>query len=169
MANIVDDDVVMLAPKKRNGREGFSSSEHVERRGLALPFGDVPMFNPNAGAAVTIGPTRNIARREYSWSAGLQKLVDDDAAIDGEAGRFRKFKARTHADAADDEIRLQLVAASECHATLVNRRRDILEMKDYAALLMQVTHKIADPQAECALHWPLLRRDDMDFDSTPSQ
>ena len=77
--------------------------------------------------------------------------------------------ARTHADAADDEVRLQRAAVSQCHATLVDRRRDILEMKDYAALLMQVTHKIADPRAEYALHWPPFRRDDMDFDSTPSQ
>src|SRR5215470_19857672 len=48
MPDIVDRDVIVLAPEERYGRKLLPISEYVERRGLTLPLGDDPMFDANS-------------------------------------------------------------------------------------------------------------------------
>src|SRR6185437_1506161 len=60
------------------------------------------------------GPARHVARGEDAGHAGLELLVDDDAAIDRETGLLRKFEARPDADADDDEIGGERRAIVEC-------------------------------------------------------
>ena len=123
------------------------------------------MFDPNALAAVRIRPARDVAHREDAMSARIQKFVDNDAPLEDEAGRFCEFKARTHADAADDKVGIQRAAASQSDLALVYAGGDILEMEDHPVLFMQAPHEIADLRTENALHRPLLRRDHMDVET----
>src|SRR5581483_3932560 len=82
MADIIDRDVVMLAPEERHGPIGFAPAEHVAGGGLALPLGHHPMLDAHPFAAIAIGPEGDVAGGEYAWSAGFQILVDQDSAID---------------------------------------------------------------------------------------
>src|SRR5687767_224607 len=58
MTDIVDRDVVVLAPEERHSVEFLPPSEHIERRGSPLPLGNHPMLDPNVFATVRIGPPR---------------------------------------------------------------------------------------------------------------
>ena len=64
MADIVDRNVVVLAPEERNGVKFLAPPEHVERRGLSLALGDDPMLDANRLAAMRVGPARDVARGE---------------------------------------------------------------------------------------------------------
>jgi hypothetical protein len=61
MADIVDEHVIMLASAERGGYERLLRAKYVEHGHLALPFGDVPMFNANTRAAVGIWPAHDSA------------------------------------------------------------------------------------------------------------
>jgi hypothetical protein len=45
MTNIVDWNVVMLAPEKRYGAERYRVAQHIESRGLSLTLGDDPVLD----------------------------------------------------------------------------------------------------------------------------
>ena len=45
MADIIDRDIVVLAPEKRHGIELLAAAQHVDRRCLPLPFRDGPVLN----------------------------------------------------------------------------------------------------------------------------
>src|SRR5690348_16539504 len=47
MADVVDRDVVMLAPEERHGVEPFAAAEHVERGRLSLALCDDPVLDAN--------------------------------------------------------------------------------------------------------------------------
>ena len=47
VADIVDGNVVVLAPEERHGLETFGEAEHVASGDLALAFGDHPMLDPD--------------------------------------------------------------------------------------------------------------------------
>jgi len=47
MTDIVDGNVIVLAPEEWYGVEAFVLAEHVARCGLALPLGYDPMLNPD--------------------------------------------------------------------------------------------------------------------------
>ena len=66
MADVVDRDVVMLAPEKRDGVEAFAMSQHVARGDLALALSDDPVFDADPLAGPPIGPARDVSRRENS-------------------------------------------------------------------------------------------------------
>ena len=80
----------MLAPEERHGVESLAASEHVPCRSLTLAFGDDPVFDANPLAGVRIGPACDVSGGEDAGRAGLEVLVDCDAAIDREAGLLRE-------------------------------------------------------------------------------
>src|SRR6516162_7002137 len=45
VADIVYWNIIMLAPKERDLGERLAFAEHVQRRGLPLPFGDNPVLD----------------------------------------------------------------------------------------------------------------------------
>ena len=98
-----------------------------------------------------------------------QIRVDDDAAIEREAGLLGERQARPHADADDDEIGLERAAALQRDALAVDRRDGVLEMEDDAVLLVQRAHEVAELRPEDALQRPLLGRDDMDLELARAQ
>ena len=75
VADIIDRDVIMLAPEERHGVELLAAAEHVQRRGLALALGHDPVFDADALAAMRIGPARDVAGGEDFRRAGLEIVV----------------------------------------------------------------------------------------------
>src|SRR3569833_4441217 len=94
MADIVDRYVVVLAPEERHGAEGRALAEHVERRGLALPFGDDPVLDADALAGIGVRPARDVAGGIDVGRAGHEALVHADAFVDREARLLGKSEAR---------------------------------------------------------------------------
>ena len=103
---------MLLGPEERDRIEGFAAAEHVARRRLALALGDDEMLDADRFAAVRIRPARDVAGREHMPGAGLEELVDQHAAVDGEAGLFGQRDRRTDADADDDEVGVDAVPLS---------------------------------------------------------
>src|SRR6185437_5802805 len=111
VSDVVDRNVVVLAPEERDRIESLAATEHVERGGLAMPLGDDPVLDADCRAAVRVGPAGDVAGRIDIGRAGLQEFVDGYTAVDRQAGSLRKLQPRPHADAHDDEIRLDRAAA----------------------------------------------------------
>src|SRR6516165_10998238 len=82
VADVVEQQVALLGPEKRNCVEGLALAEHVAGGRLALAFGDDPMLDADALAGQPVGPTCDVARSINAGNAGLQILIDHDAAID---------------------------------------------------------------------------------------
>src|ERR1700722_16379754 len=61
MADIVDGNVVVLAPEERHRLETLGQAEHVGGGNLALAFGDDPMLDADRVCGIRIGPARDIA------------------------------------------------------------------------------------------------------------
>ena len=59
---------------------------------------------------------RDVAGGEHAGRAGLQVLVDEDAVLDGDAGRGGEPAARLNADADDHEIAVQRAAVARADA-----------------------------------------------------
>src|SRR3546814_10749932 len=84
MADLVDTDVVRLAPEEGDRREAFSPAEHVACRRRTLPLGDCPMLDADIVAGLGVGPARDIACREDAGRARFEEGVDQHAAVCGE-------------------------------------------------------------------------------------
>src|SRR5271155_3970260 len=97
MADVVDRDVVMLAPEEGSRRERRPVADHIERGDLALALRDNPMLDPNRLATDRIWPTRDIARGEYTGRARFEIGVDNDAPIHFEPCRLGKSDTRADA------------------------------------------------------------------------
>src|SRR5438067_1197566 len=104
VADVVDRDVVVLAPEEGHRVESLAASQHVAGRRLALPFGDHPVLHANAVAGVRIGPSRDIAGGEDARHAGFEVLVDGDPPVDREPGALGEAQRRTNADAEHEEV-----------------------------------------------------------------
>src|SRR3954470_1973088 len=96
MADVVDWQVVMLAPEKRHGVETFAKPQHVACGRLTLALGHDPVFDPNALARVWVRPTRNITGRIDAWNTGLEMRIDNDAPVQLEACLFSQTQSGAH-------------------------------------------------------------------------
>src|SRR5271166_6724191 len=141
MTDIVDGDIVVLAPEKRNVGESLSSPEDVEGRCLTLTFRHDPVLNTNGVAAVRVRPASDITGREYSWRARFEIGVHDDSPAHPEAGRLCELDTRTDADPRDDEIGLKGASVLEPYLTALNSACRLPQMKDNAVLFMERPHK----------------------------
>src|SRR5262245_12029133 len=110
MPDIVDWDIVMLAPKEGRSRKRLAAAKHVTRRRLALPFCEHPMLDANVLAGVRVGPARDVAGGEDSGRAGLKVGIHRDTAIDLQASLLGQLGARPHADADDDQVGFDSIA-----------------------------------------------------------
>jgi hypothetical protein len=99
------------------------------------------MLDSNRVAAVLVGPSRDIARRENPGYARFKIGVNDDAAIYRDSRRFGEFYARAHADASDNKVRLDHASAFELDFRAANRGCRVLEVKDHPMLLVKRPHK----------------------------
>ncbi len=108
VANIVDGYVVMLAPEEGDGGILLAAAEHVAGGRLALALSNDPVLDAQPLAAVRIGPAGNISGSKNTRRAGLQIVVDQNSAIDRQAGLRGEIKSGPHADADDDEVRINV-------------------------------------------------------------
>src|SRR5262249_46586244 len=106
MADVVDGDVVMLAPEERNRVEALAPAHDVPRGNLPLTFGDPPVLDAYPLAGPGIRPARDVSCREDTRRARLEEFVHEDAAIEREAGFLGERRRRLHADAHHDEVRV---------------------------------------------------------------
>src|SRR3546814_9262630 len=74
MADVVDHDVVMLAPEEGDRREAFSPAEHVACRRRTLPLGDRPMLDADIVAGLGVG-------RSDEHTSALQSLMSISYAV----------------------------------------------------------------------------------------
>src|SRR6202021_102992 len=161
--------LTIVAPEEGPRMECLPLSQHIARGGLPLTFGDDPVFDPDVFAGMRIGPARDVARGVDSGDAGFEVCAYGDTTIERKAGLFGQRQARADADANDDHICLQHVAALERSALAVDRDHGIPEMKDDAVLLVQGAHEIAHAGPQHALHRPLLGGYDVNLDIARSQ
>src|SRR5690348_6080645 len=103
VADIVDQQIVLLGPEERNSVEALARAEHVAGRGLALALGDHPMLDADWLASQSVRPPGNVARCIDANNAGLQILTDHDAAIDRYPGLLSERGPRPHPDTHDDK------------------------------------------------------------------
>src|ERR1700687_3928124 len=169
MADIVNRDVVVLAPEEGNGGKSLAVPEHIECRGLPLALGHHPMLDANALATIRIRPARNVTDRPDRWRARFEIGIYDDAPINGQPGPFGKFDSWPHADAGHHEIHLERTTAFQTHLITVNGARCVLEVKNDTVLLVERAYEIAHLWTQNTLHRSLFRRHHMDFDSTCAQ
>src|SRR5947208_12181949 len=87
VADVVNVEIEMVAPKKWWHREGFPRPQNISSRSLALSLRYHPMFHPDA-TGTRIGPARNIAGGENSWHICFQKFIYQHAIVGGNAGFF---------------------------------------------------------------------------------
>src|SRR3954447_19381127 len=85
MADVPNRHVVVLAPEERDGRERLASAQHVSRGRLPLTFGDDPVLDPDVLPGPWIRPTCDIAGGEDAGLTRLEKLIDQDPAVDLQA------------------------------------------------------------------------------------
>src|SRR5262245_54594197 len=105
MTDIVDGNIVVLAPKEGHGVERRLTTEHIAGCGLALSLGDNPMLDANGLARMAIRPSRDITRSVDAGRTGLQILIDSNAPVEIEAGLLGERQSRPHSDADDYQIR----------------------------------------------------------------
>jgi hypothetical protein len=77
VADIVEQQVVLLGPEERNSVKALARPQHVARRRLTLAFSDDPMLDANGLAGKPVGPPGDVARRKDTGNARLQVLVDE--------------------------------------------------------------------------------------------
>ena len=122
----------MLAPEERDVGETFAPPQDIARDGLALAFGNHPVFDPERFPTVRIRPSRDIAGGIDSRRAGLQVCVHDHTAVDREAGLLGKLDARPHADADDDEVGRQRLSSFQPDVLPFDGGDRLFEMEDDA-------------------------------------
>jgi hypothetical protein len=169
MTDIVDGNIVVLTPDKRNVGESLSSPEDVEGRCLTLTFRHDPVLSTNAIAGVRVRPARNVTGREYPWRARFEIGVHDDSPVHLEAGRLCELDAGKDADPRDDEIGLKGASALQPYLSTLNSACRLLQMKDNAMLFMERPHQSTQIGAKNSLHRSFFRRHHMDFDFSRAQ
>src|SRR5258708_22358750 len=169
MADVIDRDIVVLAPKKRHGIEGLPTPQYVERRDLALPFRDHPVLDADALAGMRIGPAGDVAGCEDAGRAGFEVLVDSHAAIDRKASLLGELDRGTHACADDDEIRLDARGVLERDAPALHFRHGRAQVKYHAMGFVYFAHEGTELSSEHTFKWNAFRPDDMHFDASLAQ
>src|SRR3546814_8397070 len=122
------------------------------------------MFDADPFAGKRIWPTRDVAGREDARNAGLEILIDRDAAIDSEAGSFRQRSGWPHPDADDNKIGKQPLSTFQCNALCCSRSSGCAKRKGNTMVLMELTDKLSCLWPEDSLHRNRFAPDHMHID-----
>src|SRR5262249_5253327 len=164
VADVVDRDVIMLAPEEWHVGKGRAVARDRAGAGLALPLGDDPMLDPDEAATARVRPSRGIADRIDARGRRLEMSIDDDTVVNPESGLFGERNRRSHADARDDEVGGDPCAVLENHCSRGNTARRLSEVEDDAVLFVDGADEITELRAQHTLERAPLRGDDMHFD-----
>jgi hypothetical protein len=140
VADIVEQQVVLLGPEERNCVEALARPEHVAGRRLALAFGHDPMLDADGLAGQPVGPTGDVACSIDARNAGLQILTDHDAAIDGYPGLLSECGPRPHPDTDDDKVGFEPFPALQCDPVPIECSGRRAKVEDDAVLLMHAAY-----------------------------
>ena len=155
MADIVDRDIVVLAPEERHGGRTSRACPSMLRAAV-WPWrsATTQCSTRMAVAAVRIGPARDIAGREDARHAGFEvRHSPTMPRSTASPACSARAIARAHADAGHDEIRFEPAATRQASpAPHRCRSPSCPEVEDDAVLLVQRTHEIAHLRPEDALH-----------------
>ena len=151
MTDIVDRQIVVLAPKERDRVEGAGVPKNIERRNLTLTFRDHPMLDTDAISGMRIGPAGDVAGGIDAFCAGFEVFIDSNAAIDRKSCLFGEFDGGTHASTDDEEIRFDARAVLERCAGAVDVGDGCAQVKDHAVGFMNFAHEAAQLCAQDAL------------------
>src|SRR5262249_60764747 len=144
LPEVIDRNVLVLPPEEWTVGKPLPLSEHVARRGLALPFGHDPVLDPQTLAGAGVGPARDIARGKDAGRAGLEIFVHCHAAVDLQAGALGQLETWPYANADDHEVCRQGGAALELDAGTLDRGRRFLEMERDAVFLVNGADEFAE-------------------------
>jgi hypothetical protein len=122
------------------------------------------MFDANSLAGEPVRPARDVAGSEDALDAGLEVLVDDNAAIDREPRLFRQQDCRPHADPDDNEVGLKAFSAFQHHTLIVYRGGRRPEVECHPMVLRELAQEIPDFRSKHFLHQDRLGPDHVDFD-----
>jgi hypothetical protein len=106
MAHVVDGDVV-LTPEERNIGEGRALTDDGARDRLVLPLGNHPVLDAHEAATAWVWPARGVADGKDPLACCLEVRVYDDALLDPQSCLLGEARRRSHADARDDQIRVE--------------------------------------------------------------
>src|SRR6478609_4853967 len=169
VTDIVDRNVVVLAPEERGRSEWCRDTHHIEGGDLPLPFGDHPMLDADAFAGDRIRPAGDIAGGVNSGRTGFHVFVDDHALVDREAGLFGERQAWTHSDPDHNKIGVERASVFERHALAVNCTHAVLEMEFDPMLFMQRTDEVSKLRPEYPLERAFFRRHYVNLDVASAQ
>src|SRR3569833_4543058 len=113
-----------------------------------------------------IGPARDIARGIDSGHAGLQIAIDDNATVHRKPRLLRKCQPWPDADAGNNQIGRDYLAAFEHDAALIELTHPLLEMEDHAMLFVKGAHELSHLGAEHSFHRYFFGANDMHLDFT---
>ncbi len=88
--DIVDSNVIVLAPKERHGIESFATTKNIFCRNLSLTLSHYPVLYTDSFPGMRIGPPCNVARSIDTGHTGLEVFIDDDTAIDRQTSSLGK-------------------------------------------------------------------------------
>src|SRR5262249_22193045 len=169
VSDVIDRNVIVLAPEEWNVGKPLPLSEHVARRGLALPFGHNPVLDPQTLAVAGVGPARDIPGGKKAGRASLEIFVHRHAAVDLQAGALGQLETWPYANADDHEVCRQGGAALELDAGTLDRGRRFLEMERDAVFLVNGANEFAEFAPQHALQRMAIRRHHVNFDLPRSQ
>src|SRR5947208_14623210 len=115
MTDVVDSDIIVLAPEKRYSLESLAHSQHILSGGLPLALGDNPVFHADPLPGMGVRPARRIARGKDSGSTGFKVLIDQDSAIHCQTRSLRQHNRRPHANSQYEEVSLDRPSATQLH------------------------------------------------------
>jgi len=165
MPDVVDCDVVVLAPEEWGCSEWLTRTENVPRRDLSLALRYDPVLHPDPLTRVRIGPSCNITGGEYARCTCFEVFVDCNAAIDRQPRRLGERNGRPHAHTENDEVGLQGAAIGERYLRPVYASRRLPEMESDAMLFVKCLHEAADFRAEHAFQWHSVEARDVHLDT----
>jgi hypothetical protein len=169
MTDVVDRDVVVLAPEEGHVGKGLAPAENVACRPLALSLRDDPVLDANGAAMPDVGIAGDVARGEDAGGAGLEVLVDHHASLRREPRTLGQLSARVNTDAGDDDLRGDLRTVVEGHRFGVDPVDGVPEMKDDAMRFVQTPDEVAELRPQHPLQRPLLGRDDVHLEPARAQ
>src|SRR5688572_2820887 len=167
--DVVDRQVVVLAPEERDVREGRSLSGDGPAHRLTLPLGEHPVFNPNLAAASGVWPARGVADREDALRRCLEIGVDHDPAVDSQPGLLGESQVRAHSDPGHDEIGGEAFTVLQHDVAAFQAACRLPEMEYDPVVFVEPLNEVADLGPEHALERPCPRRDDVHVDTPMTQ
>jgi len=105
-------------------------------------------FDAQPFANVGIWPARYVPRGENPPRAGFEIFIDQNSAIDRQAGLRCKIKPRSHANADDDKLRFEHGAIIKTDPIGLDCRERAAQMKYDAVGLMERAHEIPERRAQ---------------------